>query len=294
MWAVAFVAAYRPVPAIILACLAVITGMRPAAALVRFLPILGNITQNVVTHVAGSDTETEPLVIVAHVDTHPTARSPMSGLHAALGGALGWVALAAAVFGPPGLAAWRVATAVVAAEGIVTLMWLAKRELTVISEMPDDNTSGLLALTSFAELLRGHTPVRDVWIVGSGAGTSGSHGLTAFLGRYELAQRAWVVEIDALGEGEVVASPLTSRFPRPGTPPQLVRAIVAAARESGDPLTVRRVRRSHSDARAALSMRTGALALTGGLGPPSGGTGPDAANAERAARVVDRLARSAG
>jgi hypothetical protein len=69
-------------------------------------------------------------------------------------------------------------------------------------------------------------------------------------------------------------------------------AIAAAAKTSGDPLNVRRVRRPHSDARAALRLRTPAIALTGGLRPPAADThGPDTANAERVARVIDRLVR---
>jgi hypothetical protein len=141
-------------------------------------------------------------------------------------------------------------------------------------------------------LLRDHRPLRDVWIVGSGAGTSGSHGMVELLRRYKKLREGWVVEIDALGAGEVVASPLPARFPGPGTPASLVRAVVVAARDTSDPLNVRRMRRPHSDARAALRLRTAAITLTAGLRHPAGHRGPDPANAERAARVVDRLARS--
>jgi hypothetical protein len=217
----------------------------------------------------------------------------MRRAHAFLGALSGFLALAAAAAARPGVGGWRVASIVVAGEAIITLTWLARHELRTPHQLPDDNTSGLLALLRVAELVADATPTRDVWIVATGAGTSGGHGLSSFLRRHPDLRQAWVVEIDALGAGEVVASPLPPRFPRPGTPSTLVRAIVAAARESGDPLSVRSVRRPHSDARAALRMRTAAIALTAGLRPAAGEVGPDAANAERAARVVDQLARQA-
>ena len=89
-----------------------------------------------------------------------------------------------------------------------------------------------------------------------------------------------------------MASPHRPRFPYPGTPAALTKAITAAAKKLGDPLPVRTVVRPHSDARAALRVRTPAIALTGGLRPARGRGGPDPANAERVARVVDMLARS--
>lgn len=293
VWAVAFVAAYRPIPALVLAGLAVLAGLPRVAALIRYVPLVGATTQNVVARLEGTDPEARPIVVTAHLDTHPTAGAPMGRARSALGAVLGFAALGAAAAGRPGLPLWRVVTVVVAAEALITIVWLARKELTLVSTMPDDNTSGLLALTSVARLGRDDRPDHDLWIVGSGAGTSGAHGLTEFLSRFSDARRAWVVEIDALGAGEVVASPFPARFPRPGTPPPLVRAIVAAARETGEPISVRRVRRPHSDAQAALRRRTAAIALTGGLHPPAGEKVPDEANAERAARVVDRLARSA-
>jgi hypothetical protein len=90
----------------------------------------------------------------------------------------------------------------------------------------------------------------------------------------------------------MVASPFSAHLSHPATPAKLVAAIAAAAKASGDPLSVRRVRRPHSDARAALRQKTAAIALTAGLRPPAAnGSGPDVANAERAARVIDRLVR---
>jgi hypothetical protein len=292
VWAVALVAAYRPVPAIVLAALAVASGFPSLSALIRYLPLLGNETQNVVASVEGTQSNAKPLIAVAHVDTHPLATAPMSKARSALAAAFGWGTLAAAVVGRPDMTVWRVVLTLFAVESLFTLAWLARRELSVTSEMPDDNTSGLLALVSLAMLLNDHRPLRNVWIVGSGAGTSGGHGLVEFLRRNKDLRESWVVEIDTLGAGEVVASPLTPRFPGPGTPPSLIRALVAASRQTGDPLSVRRIRRAHSDARAALRLRTGAITLTAGLSHPAGQRGPDPANAERAARVVDRLARS--
>jgi hypothetical protein len=130
-----------------------------------------------------------------------------------------------------------------------------------------------------------------VWIVAAGAGTPGSFGVSAFLRSRSETKGAWVVDIDALGTGEMIASPIAARFPFPGTPQVLSRALAGAARESGDPLSIRRVRRPHSGARAALRLRRPAIDLTGGLRPPAGARGPDLANAERAARIIERLAR---
>jgi hypothetical protein len=293
VWAVALIAALRPVPAVALASLAIIGGLPSLAALVRFLPILGSKSQNVIAHVDGMDRTIKPIVVTAHVDTHPVAAAPMGRTHAALDAVLAWLALVTALVGRPALAEWRAAIAIIAIEALVTLVWLARRELTVIRELPDDNTSGLLALSSVAALVCDHQPTRGVWILGSGASISGGHGMTAFLARNPQSRNAWVVEIDALGAGEVVASPLPARFPRPGTPSQLVRAVVAASRATGDPINVRRIRRAHSDARTALRSRTAAITLTAGLRPPAAEPAPDVANAERAARIVDSLARSA-
>ena len=293
VWAVALVAAYRPVPAIVLAAVSVVAGMPALAALVRYLPLLGDNTQNVVARVAGTDANAPPTIVTAHIDTHPMAAMPMSKTRAALGAGLGLVTLAAAIVGRPDMVVWRAALAIVAVESLVTLTWLARRELARTNEMPDDNTSGLLALISLATLLAEHRPLREVWIVGSGAGTSGGHGVIALLRRYPQLRKGWLIEIDALGAGEVVASPFPARFPGPGTPSPLIRALVGASRETGDLLNVRSIRRSHSDARAALRLRTSAITLTGGVRHPAGERVPDAANAERAARVVDRLVRAA-
>jgi len=158
---------------------------------------------------------------------------------------------------------------------------------------PDDNTSGLMALARIADLAAGTQPACDIWLVATGAGTAGGCGITAFLTARRDLHRGWVVEIDALGSGEVVASPTPPRFPHPGTPSVLVRALVAAAGSSGDPVSVRRVRRPHSDARAALGRRTPAITLTAGILHPSRAPGPDPANAARAARIVLELARRA-
>jgi hypothetical protein len=291
VWAVAFVAAYRPLPAVILASIAVAAGIPKIGALIRFVPLIGASTQNVIAKIAGTDAGSRPIVVTAHIDTHPTSGAAIGPMRSTIGAVLGCIALAAAIAARPGLPVWRAATAIVAVEALVTLVWLARRELARTTESPDDSTSGVLALLSVAQLASDQRPVHDVWLVATGAGTSGGHGLTAFLRRYPEARRGWLVEIDALGAGEVVASPFAANFPRPGTPPPLVRAVVTAARMTGDPLNVRRVRRAHSDARAALRMRTAAIALTGGLHPPSEQSVPDAGNVERAARIVDGLAR---
>jgi hypothetical protein len=275
----------------ILAGVSIAAGLPSLAALVRFLPVLGSNSQNVTARVDGTDPDSRPIVVVAHVDTHPVAAAPIGRTHAATGALLGWLTLVTAIEGRPAAPEWRAAIALVALEALTTLVWLARRELTVIRDMPDDNTSGLLALTSVATLVCEHRPVRDVLIVGSGACISGGHGMTAFLVRHPDARDAWVVEIDALGAGEVVASPFPARFPRPGTPSQLVRAVVAASRATGDPINVRRIAHAHSDARAALRSRTSAITLTAGLRPPAAEPAPDVANAERAARIVDGLAR---
>jgi hypothetical protein len=293
VWAAAFLAAEIPLGARILASVAVVAGLPAISGLVRFVPLLGATTHNVITSRHGTDRDARPIVVTAHLDTHSTAGAPMTSLHAVVAGLSGWLILAAAIVGHRS-GGWRPVTALVAAESVLTLAWLAHRELTTPTEVPDDNTSGLLSLLRVAQLVAEHAPVHDVWLAATGAGTSGSYGLTALLRRRRELREAWVVEIDALGSGEVVASPFAPRFPHPGTPQQLVRAVATAAKESGDPLTVRRLRRPHSDARAALRMRTPAIALTGGLRQPAAEShGPDPANAERAARVIDRLVRLA-
>lgn len=292
VWAAAFLAAGWPEATMGLAGAAIAAGIPGAAGLTRFVPLLGAASTNVVAVRRGTDRQARPLIVVAHLDTHGSGGAPLHPLHSLLAGASAWSALLAAWLGRPGGSTWRVVAALVAAESVITLGRLAIDELATPAQPPDDNTSGVLGLIRAAELAAEAPVVRDVWLVGTGAGTSGSYGLTTFLRRRPELRDGWVIEIDALGSGEVVAAPFSARFPSPGTPAPLIRAVVAAARRSGDPLTVRRVRRPHSDARAALRKRTGAIVLTGGLRPPAGGHGPDPANAERAARVVDGLARS--
>jgi len=289
VWAAAFLAAGFALPAQIVAALAVIGGVPVLASSIRFLPLLGGATQNVVVRIRGTSPDARPLVITAHMDTHPTNGAPLHPWHRLVAGASGLAALAAAFAGPGA----RGLAGVIAAEGVLTLAWLARRELAKPHVPPDDNTSGLMALARVADLASATTPAADVWLVASGAGTAGGCGISAFLRTHKDLRRAWVVEIDALGSGEVVASPVPPRFPHPGTPGVLVRALVAAAQSSGDPLNVRRVRRPHSDARAALRQRTAAMTLTAGLLHPAREPGPDPANAARAARVVLELARRA-
>jgi hypothetical protein len=252
VWAAAFLAAGWPEPALGLAAAALVGGVVGLERLLRFIPLLGARSVNVVAHKRGRDQDARPLVVVAHLDTHPTGGAPLGPLHLLITVLSGWVALAAGILAQPGATWYRLAAALVAAEAVLTLFALARRELTTPGEPPDDNTSGVLALIRAAELVGEAQPLRDVWIVGSSAGTAGSFGMSSFLRARPALRNAWVVEIDALGTGELVASPFSSRFPYPGTPAALIRAVVAAARESGDPLQVRRVRRAHSDARAAL------------------------------------------
>lgn len=290
VWAAAFLAASWPEPTIGLSAAAIVGGVPGVGGLIRFVPLLGARSANVVALRRGGDAEARPLVVVAHLDTHSTGGAPLHPVHATVAASSAWLALAGAIFAGPGGSWWRLVSAVVAGEAVVALVVLARRELATPKQAPDDNTSGVLALIRAAELAADAQPLRDVWFVATAAGTAGSFGVSAFLRARPQLRRAWLIEIDALGAGEVIAAPFASRFPFPGTPAALIRAVSAAARESGDPLTVRRVKRPHSDARAALRRRTGALVLTGGLRPPAGGAGPDPANAERAARVVDRLA----
>jgi hypothetical protein len=233
--------------------------------------------------------DARPLVVAAHLDTHPTNGAPLRPWHRVIAGISGLVALAVSFSG----AGARGLAGVIAAEGVLTLAWLARRELAKPHVPPDDNTSGLMALARVADLAATTRPAADVWLVASGAGTAGGCGIASFLRAHRDLRQAWVIEVDALGSGEVVGSPVAPRFPHPGTPSTLVRALVAAAQSSGDPLSVRRVRRPHSDARAALRYRTPAITLTAGILHPAREPGPDAANAARAARVVLELARRA-
>jgi hypothetical protein len=293
VWAAAFLAAGSDVATQALATASIVGGVPLVAGWLRFVPLLGARTANIVALRRGRDGDARPVVVVAHLDTHATGGSPMNRLHAVICAASGWLVLVTAVLGRPGSSSWRPIAALVAFESVLTLAWLAFHELQTSRTPPDDNTSGVLGLIRTCELIADETPPRDVWLVGTAAGTSGSFGIASFLrARPELAG-AWVVEIDALGSGEIVASPLAARIPYPGTPPALVRAVAAAAGAADDPLTVRRVYRPHSDARRALRSRVAAIVLTGGIKPPAGGgRSPDPANAERCARVVNRLVRA--
>lgn len=271
-----------------------------ASVLTARLPAVGGGSQNTVAHVRGDpDVDDPPLVVVAHLDTHASAGAPLSPVHRAIAGAVSWgLALTA------GLSAADIgggaAAVLLALEPAFTITWLARQELTGNPD-PDDNTSGLAALTRTAEQLAAERPVRDVWLVGTGAATSGNWGVAAFLRAHpEVARVAWVLELDSLGTAEIVVCPARQRLPRASTPPVLVRAVAGAAIDTGDPIDIRRVRRPHSDADAAFARRTPALALTAGLGPVPGlpqdeylsSEGFDVANVERAARIIDRLART--
>jgi hypothetical protein len=185
---------------------------------------------------------------------------------------------------------WRTFAGPVAAEAIVTLALLATRELRLPASAGDDNTSGLMALVRTAELCIQAPAAADVWIVATGAATVGGFGVSSFIKEHAGLRTSWIVEIDALGSGEVIASPTPPLLPNPGTPAALVRSIVAAAHASGDPLSVRRIRRPHSDARVALRHRVGAITLTAGILHPARQRGPDPANAARAARMIHELA----
>lgn len=291
VWAAAFLAAGWPIATIALGAGAILGGIPPVAGLLRFIPLLGSPSRNVVGVKRGTDRDARPLVVVAHLDTHPTAGAPLNKVHVFLAAGSGWLALIAGIAARPGIAGWRTAAALIAAESVLTLAWLTRFELKTPREVPDDNTSGLLALARVAELIDG-SQLRDTWLVATTAGTAGGYGLIGFFKMHPALKKAWVVEIDALGSGEVVASPFSARFPHPGTPSALTKALVGAAREAGDPLAVRRTQMRHSDARVALRRRVGAISLTAGLVQPAGVVpeGPDPANAERAARVVAGLA----
>jgi hypothetical protein len=291
VWGAAFLAAGFVVPARLLAALAVVGGIPLLATSIRFLPLLGGATQNVVARIRGAELSARPLVVSAHLDTHPTNGAPLHRWHRFVSAASGWLLGFASLTGASGGS--RGFAGPVAIEAIATLAWLARRELARPHLPPDDNTSGLMALDRIAELAAEGHPRRDVWLVATGAGTAGGCGITAFLRARRDLRKGWVIEIDALGSGEMVAAPVEPRFPYPGTPPALVRVVVAAAQSSGDPISVRRVRRAHSDARAALRYRTPAITLTAGILHPSREPGPDAANAARAARIVLELSRLA-
>lgn len=288
VWAAAFLAADLPVGAGVLAALAASGGIPIVAASLRALPLLGGVTQNVVVQVRGTASGARPVAVVAHLDSHPTGGAPLHRWHRFAATVSGWFLLVAAVVDRPH--GWRAFAGLAAVEAILTLGWLARGELTRHTAAPDDNTSGLLALLHLAELADRSPPARDLWIVATGAATSGGRGIMALLARHPELARAWLVEIDAVGSGEVVASPTPPRFPTPGTPSGLVRGIVTAARATGDPLDVRRVPRSHSDARAAQRRRVAGITLTAGIPHPAR-EGPDVANAARAARVAYELAR---
>lgn len=293
LWAAAFLAARSPVASLVLSAIAVAGGAGALAGLVRHLPAMGGVSVNVAARVRGLG-RARPLVVVAHLDNHPTLGEPLQPLHRALAATSGFALVAAGIAAlSGGVRTWSAIATLAGLEAIVTIAWLARSELRRDPVEADDNASGLMTLMRTARLVTGERPTRDVWLVATGAATVGGHGMGAFLRTHpELARRAWVVEIDALGAGEIVAS-----VPRPRplgrrTPRELVRAVATAARLAEDPMPVRRVHRPHSDARVALAYGTPGVTLTGGLRPPEDRDEPDPANAERAARVVDRLART--
>jgi hypothetical protein len=122
---------------------------------------------------------------------------------------------------------------------------------------------------------------------------SGGAGMSAFLATHRgTAKRAWIVELDALGDGELVLSPARRRVPSSSTPAACVRAVAGAAIDSGDVIDVRRRRRPHSDAAVAFRRGTAALTITAGLRASAASEHGEGANAERAARIVARLART--
>jgi hypothetical protein len=241
VWAAAFLAAGFAAPARALAVFAVLGGLPAISRALRFVPLLGGASQNVVVRVRGSFADARPVVVIAHTDTHPTNGAPLARWHRLIAAASGFGVLVASIWWPDA----RAIAGVIAAEALLTLAWLARRELARPHLPPDDNTSGLMTLARIADLTMATQPLRDVWLVATGAGTAGGCGVASFLHVHRELRRAWIVEIDALGSGEVVASPVPPRFPHGGTPSALVRALVSAARASGDPLDVRRVRRPH-------------------------------------------------
>ena len=197
VWSAAFLAAGWPLVAVGLAGAAVVGGMPAVAGLVRFIAILGAGGSNVVASRRGTDRSSRPLVVFAHLDTHPTQGEPLRRAHVFAAAASGWLALVAGVAARPP-SDWRPAAAVVAAESVFTLAWLARGELAKVTT-PDDSTSGLLALLRLAELVTDAPHSRDVWLVATTGGTSGSHGARTFLKRRHDLRTSWVVEVDALG-----------------------------------------------------------------------------------------------
>lgn len=268
---------------------------RRVAVVVHRLPGLGAESRNVIASTPGEpDVVDPPLVVVAHLDAHPTSGAPITRPHALITVLVSAVLLALALVSldaaddPSGL------LALLAIEPAATLAWIAHRELVSTEGLTrDDNASGLATLVRIAELMIDERPRRTVWIVATGAATVGGAGMRRFLRTHrDLARSAWVIELDALGASELVLTAGRRRFPRAATPPPVLRAVVGAAIDTGDLIDVRRVIRPHSDADAATASGVAALTLTGGpntLGAPDA---PDAANTERAARIVDQVART--
>lgn len=298
----ALILASVEVGAMVLAGAAFLISVVPQAAsmVTARSPVVGGRSQNTVAHVPGDpDVDDPPLVVVAHLDTHASAGVPLNPAHRAIAGAVSWGLALTAGLAAAGIGSGAAAV-FLALEPAFTIAWLARQELTA-SPDPEDNASGLAALVRTAEELADDPPARDVWLVGTGAATSGNWGVTAFLRAHpEVARVAWLLELDSLGTAEIVACPARQRVPRATAPGALVRAVAGAAIDTGDPIDIRRVRRPHGDADTAFARRVPALALTAGVGPVPGmpqdefvsEEGFDVANVERAARIIDRLART--
>ena len=231
----------------------------------------------------------------AHLDTHPTAgrtAAPAAPLVAAASGA-GSRRSPAVVATRPGVAAWRQRRRARRGRSRVHDGRGSQRvSCATPAEAPDDNTSGLLALVRFAELVADGSPTHDVWIVATGRrNVRQLRSRRRSSVRIRTLRDAWLIEIDALGTGEVVASPCAAAVPLPGTPH-------AAGPRRSSPLRARPATRSrsgacggpHSDARAALRhARSGDHAHRRVCARRPVEPGPDPANAERAARIVDSL-----
>lgn len=235
-------------------------------------PGLASATRNVVAKVTPDTPTNQPaLVVVATLDTHPTARNRIAAFSAfAIVPAL--VLVAAAFLG------YKVLAFVVAVEAAITigaLAWLETRRV-------DGSKAPLQTLVETATLLSAVSPLRPVWVVAVGAGTSFGGGLSQFINSNPGAKsNSWVISIVDTGGEALVAAGHRGFLPPHTTHPAAIRALSGAALEVGHPVDTEQAVGRDPVAQFALSRGLPAITLTCSVET----TG-------QAAAIIDSLART--
>ncbi|HVE90887.1 MAG TPA: hypothetical protein VNE62_01100 [Actinomycetota bacterium] len=279
----------KAAPVALVALVVGLPGSSPGRTrLLSKIPGLGGTTVNVIGQIPGrGEPGLPPLVVCCHLDSHPTggrALSRPAGI-AALASGAGLLVLTI-VAGTLGTDVNRAAGALFATLALASIAQLSAREGS--RKSAGGGSEALVALLRLAALAAKRPPSRDLWLLATGAATSGSAGMSDFLVRHrDLARTAWVLELDGIGSGELVAVPASTRFPRRRAHPAFVRALAGAAMDCGDPLDLETRGRTHGDARTALAAGLPAATLTSRPGDAR-----DTDAVQRAARIAHVLSRT--